>query len=358
MESYRSVTLRVVPTHNQAKVIDKNLLKVKKFLDISKTEFQKTVWHKARENEEISEAHSRLTDLLAQRFCGTVMGNLMYPLDNRNYKFVRDNGYFKAEIRFKPKSVVTVNVDRNGNRYHSDILEDTAYPAFIYRYGVDYFMSVSIPKEVMWEDERPTVYIGIDLNQRKHVASLYNPVTGEFEENLFFDLKPVDEKCKQIQRNISAIQKGRRNTQLTDEEKHELNKEYKKKRKVIDKGHGDFISKLLSVADRYWESGHNVVFVLEDLRYISKIARKSYKPFNRWLTSQWCYRRFGVLLESKPYPVEYGPPKDTSKTCHKCGEGVRIYGKRNRLVSCSCGLKDFSRDLNAARNISLIKINT
>lgn len=356
MKSYRSVTLRVVPTHNQAKVIDNNLLKVKKFLDIAKTEFQNTVRYKAKENEELSEAHSRLTDLMAQRFAGTVMSNLMYPLDNRNYKFIRDNGYFKAEIRFKPKSIVTVNVDRNGNRYHSDILEDTASPAFLYKYGDDYFMSVSIPKETRWEEDKPIVYIGIDLNQRKHVASCYNSFTGEFEENLFFDLKPVDEKCKQIQKNISAIQKGRRKSQLTDEEKHELNKQYKRKRKVIDKGHGDFISKLLKIADCYWEDGYNVVFVLEDLRYISKIARKSYKPFNRWLSSQWCYRRFGVLLESKPYPVEYVAPKDTSKTCHGCGEEVKIYGKRNRMVSCSCGLKDFSRDLNAARNISKIPV--
>lgn len=351
---YRSVTLRAVPTHNQAKVIDDNLLKVKKFLGIAQTEFQKTIWHKAREDEELSEAHSRLTDLMAQRFAGTVMGQLLYPLDNRNYKFTKENGYFKAEIRFKPKTTVTVNVDRNGNRYHSDILEDTAYPAFLYKYGNDYFMSVSIPKETRWEEGRPVVYIGIDLNQRKHVASLYNPETTNFEENLFFDLKPIDQKCKQLQRNISAIQKGRRNSQLTEEEKHELNKQYKRKRKVIDKGHGDFISKLVEVADRYWENGYNVIFVLEDLRYVSKVARKEYKPFNRWLTSQWCYRRFGVLLEAKPYPVEYIPAKDTSKLCHRCGGEVNINGKRKRMVSCSCGLKDFSRDLNAARNISKI----
>lgn len=321
-------------------------------MDVAQREFQKTLWHKARENEELSEAHSRLTDLMAQRFAGTVMGNLMYPLDKDNYKFVRENGYFKAEIKFRPKEKTIVNVDRSGNRYHSDILEGTAYPAFLYKYGNDYFMSVSIPKETRWEEGRPTAYIGIDLNQRKHVASLYNPETGNFEENLFFDLKPVDKKCKQIQRYISSIQRGRRNSQLTEREKSELNKQYKRMRMVVDKGHGDFISKLLKVADNYWVGGYNVVFVLEDLKYISKVARKEYKPFNRWLTSQWCYRRFGVLLEAKPYPVEYVSARDTSKLCHRCGGEVEVYGKRNRIVSCSCGLRDFSRDLNAARNIS------
>lgn len=352
MESYRSVTLRVVPTPKQAKIIDKNLLRVNKFLDIAKTEFQKQIWHLAREDEDISDAHSRLADLMAQRFAGSVMKNLLYPLDKRNYKFIRENGYFKAEIRFKPKSVVNINVDRNGNRYHSDVLEDTAYPAFIYKYGNDYFMSVSIPHKFRWEDERPVVYCGIDLNQRKHVACFYNPLEG-FKETVFFDLKPIDRQCKKNQRNISAIQRGRRNNQLSDEEKNQLNKEYKSMRKVIDKGHGDFISKLLRIADSYWDYNYNVIFVLEDLRYISKNARKNYKPFNRWLSSQWCYRRFSVILEGKQYPVEYVGASGTSKLCHKCGEEVRAYGKRKRMISCSCGVKDFSRDLNAARNIAI-----
>jgi len=350
-ESYRSVTLRLVPTPKQAEVIDKNLQRVSKFLDISKKEFQALIWRKAREDGELHEAHTRLLDLMAQRFAGAVMGNLIYPLDKRNYKFVRENGYFKIAVRFEPKTAVTINVDRSGNRYYSDILEDTAYPAFIYKYGNDYFLSVSIPHTYRWEEGRETVYCGIDLNQRKHVASFY--VNGEFRETIFFDLKPVDEKCKQIQRTISFIQKGRRSSQLGDEEKHELNKQYLRIRKVIEKGHGDFISKLIKVADRYWNDGYNVVFVLEDLRYITKNARKSYKPFNRWLHSQWCYRRFAIQLEAKPYPVVYVSPKDTSKLCHRCGVEVKIYGKRGRLISCDkCGLKDFSRDLNAARNIA------
>jgi len=344
------VTLRLVPTPDQADVIDKNLLKVKKFLDISKTEFQKLLWRKAREDEELHEAHTRLLDLMAQRFAGTVMGNLLYPLDERNYRFIKDNGYFKAEIRFKPKVTVTINVDRSGNRYYSDILENTAYPAFIYKYGRDYFMSVSIPHEYRYDDGRPTVYCGIDLNQRKHVACFYH--NSEYKETIFFDLAPVDRKIKTIQRTISSIQRGMRSSQMSDEDKHRLNKHYLRIRKVIEKGHGDFISKLIKIADGYWDDGFNVVFVLEDLRYITKNARKSYKPFNRWLHSQWCYRRFAILLEAKPYPVVYVSPKNTSKLCHRCGAEVNIYGKRGRLISCECGLRDFSRDLNAARNIA------
>jgi len=354
-KTYRSVTLRLLPTPKQAEILDKNFRRVSKFLGISKREFQKLIWKRAREDEELSEVHTRLLDLMAQRFAGAVMGNLLYPLDERNYKFVKENGYFKIAVKFEPRKAVTINVDRSYNKYYSDIIENVAYPAFIYKDGGDYFLSVAIPHTYRWEESRKTVYCGIDLNMRKHVASFY--VDGEFKETVFFDLAPVDRKIKQIQRTMSAIQKGKRADQLTDEEKAKLARHRRRIKKVIQKGHGDFISKLIAIADKYWDEGYNVVFVLEDLKGITKNARKDYRSFNRWLHSQWCYRRFAVLLESKPYPVKYVPPKDTSKLCHRCGGEVRIHGKRGRLVSCDkCGLKDFSRDLNAARNIAKLAL--
>ena len=349
---YKSVTLRLVPTPKQAKIIDRKLLKVSKFLGISKREFQKVVWQRARRDGDLSEAHTRLLDLLSQRFTGAVMGNLLYPLDERNYSFVKRNGWYAVEIRFKPKARVTVPVARPERRYYEGILGGTAHPAFIYKHGADYFLSVSIPLERRFDEGRPTVYVGIDLNQRKHAASLYNPETKKFERNLFFDLKPVDERIKRIQRRISTIQRGKRTSELGREDKEEINRLYERIRKTIDKGHGDFISKLVGIADEYWGRSYNVVFVLENLKDITKRAEKGYRSFNRWLHSQWCYRRFGILLETHSYPVEQVEPKGTSRRCHKCGAELEIYGKHDRLVRCdACGLRDFSRDLNAARNI-------
>ena len=47
-------------------------------------------------------------------------------------------------------------------------------------------------------------------------------------------------------------------------------------------------------------------------------------------------------------------PAGTSKKCHRCGAEVEIHGKHGRLITCPvCDLKDFNRDLNAARNIAL-----
>ena len=353
-KEYKSVVLRLVPTPREEKILERNLMKVSKFLEISKREFQKLIRHKAREHPEIGEAHSRLVDLLAQRFANTVMGNLLYPLDNRNYRFVKQNGWYKIAVKFKPRSEMLIPVARSDCRYYGELLENTAYPAFIFKDGGNYFLSVSIPFKRRWEKgQRPTVYIGIDLNQRKHAASLYNPQTDKYERNLFFDLKPVDRKVKELQRKITAIQKGKRFNQLTEEEREKIDKLNETIKKVIQKGHGDFIVKLIEVADGYWERGYNIVFVLEELKGITKRAGKSYAPFNQWLHSQWCYRKFGVMLEAKPYRVVYVKPKDTSKLCHKCGSEVKIYGKHNRLIKCEvCGYRDFSRDLNAARNIA------
>jgi len=341
---YRSVTLRLVPTPKQTGIIDRNLLKVSKLLEISRMEFQKAIWRRARRDKDLSEAHTRLLDLLAQRFASTVMGNLLYPLDERNYSFVKREGWYAVEIRFKPRTKVTIPVARPERKYYEDIIDGTSYPAFIYKHGADYFLSVSIPLGRRFSEGRPTVYVGIDLNQRKHAASLYNPGTGKFERNLFFDLRPVDERVKAIQRRISAIQRGKRSSELNEEDRERINALYEKIRKTIEKGHGDFISKLVGVADEYWERGYNTVFVLEDLKGITKRAGKEYPPFNRWLHSQWCYRRFGILLETHGYPVEQVNPGGTSKRCHRCGTELEIYGKHGRLVRCHvCGLSDFSR---------------
>ncbi|AKG92328.1 transposase [Geoglobus ahangari] len=359
-ENYRAITLRLEPTKKQKRLLERNLQTVVKMLEISRYEFQKQIYHKFKEEQ--FDVSSRLLDLMVQRISKSLMSNKVLPLDERNYKFVNPSGrgWFievllrSAKGRSRKEAKELIPICRTDNKYYSDIIDGTAYPAVIYQQGDDYFLTVTIPVEKRWEDERPVVVIGIDLNQRKHAASLYNPETGRFEWNTFFDLEPVDRKIKEIQRKISQIQRGRKPTELTEEEREQINKLYERIRKVIDKGHGDFIRKLLEVADAYWEKGYDVVFAVEELKGITKRAGKDYAPFNRWLHSQWCYRRFGILLDSRQYEVVEVSPAYTSKLCHRCGSEVKIHGKHKRLITCpSCGLKDFSRDLNSARNIAI-----
>ena len=356
-KAYRSVTLRLNLTKKQEKFIDSQLIKVSKFLDISRMEFQKTIYHKAREDTDLREEHTRLLALLTQRFSKTVMSNVLYPVDKDNYKFI-ENPCWMIEVRFQPKQKTKIAICRTENKYYKDILDGTAYPGFIYKEGANYFLSVSIPTTKKWRENAPLIVCGIDLNQRKHVASFYNTKTKKYEKNVFWDLKDTDKKIKKIERELTKTQKGKSTLELTAEEKEKLKKLYELIRKIIQKSQGDFISKLLEIADEYYNKKYNVVFALEDLKGINKTARKNFKSFNRWLSSQWCYRMFGIILEAKPYFVEYVNPKYTSQKCHKCGSEVKIYGKHNRFIACeNCGYKDFSRDLNAARNIALQIVN-
>jgi len=360
-EGYRAVTLRCEPMRFQRSVIERNLEAVTKFAETGRFEFQKMLYHKFKEkNFDIS---SRAVDLMTQRVARTLISNRILPLDERNYSFKQENGGWFISVLLKKGKGSTKNqrelipIYRSDAEYYGEILHNTSFPAILYKQGDDFFLTVTIPVEKRFEEDRENIFIGVDLNQRKHAASLYNPKTGQFEWNCFFDLKPIDKKLKETQRKISAIQKGRRKNALSTEEKEQIKELYGVIKKVIEKGHGDFIAKLLHVADNYWEAGYNVIFTLEDLKGITKSVGKSYAPFNRWLHSQWCYRKFGVMLETKKYIVEYRSAKGTSSDCHVCGKRGKVYGKHKRLFKCECGLTDFSRDLNAARNLATSKEN-
>lgn len=56
---------------------------------------------------------------------------------------------------------------------------------------------------------------------------------------------------------------------------------------------------------------------------------------------------------AKGFNVVEVNPAGTTTTCYRCGSKVELYGRRKRLIRCSnCGLKDYNRDLNSARNIA------
>ncbi len=355
---YKSILLRLETTPRQSKAIDANIDAVSRMVEMSQTDFQNMLAKKFR--AEGFDTSSRLLDLVAQRIARTVMKSKVVPLDDRNYKIVKgDDGWYYADIMLKStkqhsrsdaRFQIPVYVNR-GNKYYMPIEDGFDESAILFRRGGSWFILAQIEFEKRYDEQRDTVYVGIDLNQRKHAAAFNR--NGVYEENIFFDLQPIDEKCKELQQKMTDIQKGRRMYQLTDDEKQRMDKLYETRTKIIKKGHGDFATQLTDLADRYWQKGYNVVFRLENLNGITKRVRKSYAPFNRWLHQQWCYDMFYDVLVCKKYPVEQVDPRNTSKMCHKCGDEVTIYGKHSRLIKCdTCGYDDFNRDLNAARNIS------
>jgi len=358
-EGYRAITLRCEPNRYERMLLNANLLAVTRLTEVSKIEFQKLLYHKFK--DEKLDIASRVIDLMLQRSARTLMANKLLPIDDRIYKFKKENGAWFLDILLKKgrqggkSERVLIPIYKSDCSYYGDILDEASYPGTIYKQGDDFFVCVTIPVAKNYEEARPTVYCGIDLNQRKHAATFLVPAPSKYDGTVFFDLEPIDKLLKKLQQEISDVQKGRRNNALTDEERALIKALYQKRDKIIEKGHGDFIRKLMAIADRYWAEGYNVVFNLEDLKGITRQATKSYAPFNRWLHSQWCYRKFGVMLETKKYPVEYVDARNTSRYCHICHtEGV-INGKHKRMFNCpKCGLHDFSRDLNAARNIAAI----
>jgi len=119
-----------------------------------------------------------------------------------------------------------------------------------------------------------------------------------------------------------------------------------------------FLKIVLKKADEYWENGYNVILVIEDPTTLAKIKvddeRHRDPNFSRWVKTEWMFGWFEKMLASRPYPYLRINPMGTSKYCHRCGSELEIYGNHGRLVVCpTCGLKDFNRDLNAARNIAL-----
>lgn len=94
------------------------------------------------------------------------------------------------------------------------------------------------------------------------------------------------------------------------------------------------------------------VIVMERLKNIREDMNGSTK-LNRRLHS-WAFRRLQTYIEYKAIlegiPVVYINPKNSSKTCHRCGHVVRkVEGREFRCPKC--GLV-YNRDLNSAINLA------
>ena len=176
-------------------------------------------------------------------------------------------------------------------------------------------------------------WIGVDLNTTGHCAVVGIPSTGKVHK---FGKKAlhIRKKYMQIRR---MLQKQGANRQLRRVKSRES-------RILKDLDH-KISRKIIEIATE-----NNAGIVLEDLKNIRKTT-KTRKSFQYSLNS-WSFYQLKTFIEYKAklqgIPVAYIDPRNTSKTCSRCG---RIGYRTDKQFKCRCGHVDHA-DVNASFNIA------
>ena len=193
------------------------------------------------------------------------------------------------------------------------------------------FVSVTVPEKEQSNNENN--WIGVDLNTTGHCAVVGIPETGKVHK-LGKKALHVRKKYLQIRR---MLQKRGATQQLKQVRRRES-------RIIKDLDH-KISRKIITIAKK-----NNAGIVLEDLKNIRKTATVS-KSFKYSLHS-WSFYQLKTFIDYKAklqgIAVAYIDPRNTSKTCSKCG---RIGLRTTKQFKCRCGHVDHA-DVNASFNIA------
>ena len=323
---YRTVILQAFPTPSQEKKLKKAEESVFKFLELSRRELQKLLYHKFK-NDGIE---PRMLSLLTQRFTGSLGEKAILCFDKDNSKFVNGDGVWFVEVKLAKgrNSREKILIAKSDSEYYDIIQDLSKFPFVIVRENDKWFVYVSISVEPSTNGK----IVGIDFNVGKWVASPYEG------RPLFFDVREYEANIDDLQRKISrAYQKK------NYERANEL---YQKMTEIVKQAHGNFLK---AIKERYGIC----TLAIEDVSTMFKLTEKENTMINNWLYKKTALRKFVLRAMAKGFNVVEVNPAGTTKTCHRCDAEVKIYGRRQRLIKCdNCGLKDYNRDLNSARNIA------
>ena len=193
------------------------------------------------------------------------------------------------------------------------------------------FIILTIPEI---QEYSPESYVGVDLNATGHVAVASNPENGK--------VLKLGKKAQHTHKKYNNIRKT-----LQKKGKFKKLKQIKNKESRVIKDLNHKISRAVVEFAHKTKSGLR----LEDLKGIRKT--KSNRSFKYSLHS-WSFYQLKKMIEYKAkllgVPVSYVDPRNTSKTCSRCG----LIGKRNKKdFKCPfCGHVD-NADSNAAFNIAI-----
>lgn len=209
--------------------------------------------------------------------------------------------------------------------------------ARLFKRGDEWYVSLPVritPTPTVCDGERS--FIGVDLGVVRH-ATIATP-----DRAYFFDGKAARHKREHFADMRRRYQQHRR----TDRVKDQCGKE---SRWMKDLNHK--ISRaVVDIAAQY----PNPVIVLERLDGIRYRTHGS-KRFNRMMAS-WTFRDLVDKIRYKAarlgIPVVFCDPRNTSKTCSRCGHATRSNRPNQATFRCvACGYRN-NADENAARNIA------
>jgi len=341
ISKYRTVILLADPDKSQERILEKCEVDVLKFIGKSRLELQKHLYHNYKRDLEMS---SRTLCLLAQRFAGALGEKAILPFDSGNSRFVNNRDGWRVEIQpLKGRGErIQIPISKTEVPYYDAIQDMSEYPFYIARENDKWFVYVSIPVNI----EAGSNVIGIDFNMRSWVAA----PASQFQP-LFFDASGYDKEVEQIQKKISRAQsqivlETAKKADRKPRYKKELDPLYEDLKLVVKRAHGNFLSQL---RDKYGVC----TLALENIDVLYQMRDNESRMTNIWLYKKTALRQFVLRAMAHGFNVVEITPRGTSHNCHRCDSEGEIYGTHQRLFRCpKCGLKDYHRDLNAARNIA------
>jgi hypothetical protein len=345
--AYRTVILQMKPDLAAQKELRKVMEWVQSFLDMSRIDIQGMLYRKWKDMG--IPMSTRIVALLTQRFAGAVTGKdkrFLY-LYGENSRFVYDREWFlEAQLHSKDgKHVpprIRIPVYKTEVPYYADIQDMAGYPVMVTEEGEKWFAYVQIPVEF---DDRGIEgkVIGIDFNFNKWVAA---PASGK---PLMFDASGYGAEIDRISAQISQKQSYIRRTNAPDRLavlEREINDLYALRTAVVKRAHGNFIA---AIKDKFG----NCTLAVEEVATMFRLGNKDSGLTNNWLYKKTALSQFQLRAMSHGFNVMEVNPSYTSQACHRCRHAGITYGKGKRLFHCPhCGLTDYHRDVNAARNIA------
>jgi predicted RNA-binding Zn-ribbon protein involved in translation (DUF1610 family) len=324
---YRTVILEAYPTPEQERVLRSIEEKVLRFIGFGRLEFQKQLYHAFK-----GELPSRLLSLLTKRFTGSLGEKAILPFDEDNSRFVFDSGawFIEVQVGGRGDKRERILVSKTGVPYYDDIQDLAAYPFVLARENDRWFAYVSIPLEPKQALEAKVV--GVDFNMGLWVAS---EAVGR---PLLFRPSIYERQVEKIQRCLSRLYaEGKTSGE-------EVERLYSAREAAVRRAHADFLK---AIRGRWGLC----TLAVESVKTLYRLRENRDRRINSWLYTKTALRAFVMKAMVEGFQVVEVNPAYTSRKCHRCGAEVEA---RGRQISCpSCGLRNYNRDINAARNIAL-----